>query len=234
MNKISVIIPILNERGNVELLIKRLRDTLQALPNYELIFIDDHSTDGTLEFLKSIHGTTLKVFLKTGKKGKAYSLIEGFQKSSGQILGMIDADLQYPPEALPLMIDLINNGQKDVVVGRRVQKKISFIRRLLSDLFAFLFARVLHGLNLDVQSGLKVFRREVFESVSLKPNPWTFDLEFLVKASDQGFKIGSVPVTFSERYSGQSKVGFVKVGVELLIASIKLKFDRFGSKARAW
>ena len=96
---------------------------------------------------------------------------------------MIDADLQYPPEAIPEMMNNINFGV-DVVVANRKENHVSLRRKIISRAFNLFFAKYLHGLHVDVQSGLKVFKKEVVERISLHPSQWTFDLEFLLKAKN--------------------------------------------------
>ena len=165
------------------MLTERLHQTFSAHKiSYELIFIDDFSTDDTVDELSALAKTyPIKIQTKKGKRGKAQSLLQGFDLASSEILVMIDADLQYPPEAIPQMLEKINNGF-DVVVASRSQKHVSFVRLFLSRGFEFVFGRLLHNFNFDVQSGLKAFRRKIIDEVELKPDAWTFDLEFLTKA----------------------------------------------------
>ena len=109
MKKISVIVPVYNELKNIEELMFRLTSSLHKsdIP-YEIIFVDDHSTDGTYEYLKQFTDSSqIILHRKIGNRGKAYSLIEGFERASGTILAMIDADLQYPPEEIPNMVRVL-------------------------------------------------------------------------------------------------------------------------------
>src|SRR5947199_16115 len=101
---VSIVVPVYNERGNIELLHNALIDTMsRANIAFELIYIDDNSQDGTYEKLVNITSASTEgnilVFRKQGKKGKAYSLLEGYAYAQGNVLAMIDADLQYPPSA---------------------------------------------------------------------------------------------------------------------------------------
>lgn len=227
---ISIIVPTLNEAGNVRLLIRRIHRAFEgSAAALELVFVDDHSTDGTreiLEKLKTEFGDKLpiRIFLKQGKKGKAYSLIEGFEKVSHPIVAMIDADLQYPPEALPAMADKLWRGGADVIVARRVKRGETFWRSLLSRGFAFFFGKSLHGLDCDVQSGLKVFRKKILREVKLNPSPWTFDLEFLLSARNYGYVIQSVNINFDERHAGVSKLSVLQSIFEIGWSALKLRF----------
>lgn len=222
---ISIIIPTWNEEGNVKLLVERIHSAMQeAQIGYELIFIDDHSTDKTVRILTALSfAYPLRLFTKKGEKGKAQSLIEGFKKAKYETFCMIDADLQYPPEAIPQMVHKINAGN-DIVISNRIETHTSLKRQIASKAFNFVFAKILHGFNHDVQSGLKVFKREIIERISLHPTPWGFDLEFLLKAKNAGYRITTYDIIFSERYSGKTKIGLFKAAYETGFAAIKLKF----------
>jgi dolichol-phosphate mannosyltransferase len=159
-NVLSIVIPTYNEKENISNLIKRIdwRLSIEDI-RYEIIFIDDHSTDGTEnEIIKHAYRYPVKFYLKKGKKGKAHSLLEGFDKVVYPNIAIIDADLQYPPEVLPSMLHLLRKN--DIVVARRNIRKTSLIRNILSRGFMTVFAKKLHGIDTDVQSGLKVFRKK--------------------------------------------------------------------------
>src|SRR5258708_2067151 len=225
MNKISVVIPTWNEEGNVALLIERLCKALKTKKiTYELIFVDDHSTDRTVHIIKSfIQRYPISLYMKEGTKGKAQSLLEGFSHAKYDLLCMIDADLQYPPEAVSGMIEKINKGA-DVVVTNREDAKTSLKRKLASTAFLFVFGKILHGFNYDVQSGLKVFKKEIIERITLNPSPWSFDLEFLTKSRNAGYTIETHNITFAKRYTGNAKISLFKAAYEAGIAAIKLRF----------
>ncbi len=225
MNGISVVIPTYNEKGTIGDLIKRIVAPLEKEEiSYELIFIDDNSTDGTQqEILKHDRKKPVIFELKKGEQGKAYSLLQGFKLAKYDAIAMIDADLQYPPEVIPSMYEKLD--QFDIVVAERRIRKTSFLRSLLSHGFIRFFGKTLHHLETDVQSGLKIFKKEIFEKVELNPTPWTFDLEFLVRSREQGYKITGHPITFEERKYGKSKVSIFKTIFEIGISAVKLKFS---------
>src|SRR5690349_21201676 len=208
MHSLSIIIPTWNEEGNIEKLIGRLNAALAStsMP-YEIIFIDDHSTDKTRMTVEKLsEDYPVSLHLKKGKKGKAQSLVEGFSYARNSLICMIDADLQYPPEAIPAMIEKIIEGA-DIVVANRKKQHSSKLRRVLSAGFKKVFCNFFFGLNHDVQSGLKIFKKDVLQTVIIQPKSgWTFDLEFLYKASNAGFVIESHDITLAERESGKSKV----------------------------
>ncbi len=225
--RLSVIIPTLNERGNIEPLVKRLSRALdEAGITWEAIFIDDHSTDGTFQQLERMAqaGFPIAPYPKEGKRGKAYSLLEGFARTQYENIVILDADLQCPPEAIGPMFEHLSNGA-DVVVANRRNAVGNPCRRLASWIFHEVFARRLNGLQVDSQSGLKLFRRSVLESVTLCPSPWTFDMEFLLKAQLAGYAVKGCAVDFSERTSGESKISLWNASIEISWNALSLWFQ---------
>lgn len=228
-NGLSVVIPTYNEEGNIIPLVKRLIITLSKISNnYEIIFIDDNSTDGTQAFIK--HQTKLNnkvhLHIKEGKKGKAYSLIQGFKFVKYNLIAMIDADLQYPPEKITDMMLEVYEGY-DIVVGDRISSDHNKLRKYLSKYGRRIYGKLLHNFDVDVQSGLKVFRTEILDHIKIHPTKWTFDMEFLVKARIHGYKITSVDIPFTNRQSGDSKINILTSGYEIFTQSIKVKINSF-------
>src|SRR5258708_6610956 len=165
MIDLDILIPVYNEAGNIEELITRLDKSFgQAHIKYRLIFIDDNSTDSTpLEIRSFAKKFPVILHTKEGEKGKAFSIIEGYKLSQSPYIAMIDGDLQYPPEKLPEMYELAKNY--GVAVANRKNSHSSLIRKIGSRLNSFVFGKTLLGLNCDVQSGLKVFKREIIENL---------------------------------------------------------------------
>ena len=226
---VSVVIPTLNEAGNIESLARRLKRAFEdGTLAGEVIFVDDHSTDDTrqvIEKLQAEYGETFPIalYMKQGKRGKAQSLIEGFGYARYETVVMIDADLQYPPEAIPAMAEKLSHGA-DIIVANRVLYDTNVMRSFLSKTFVFFFARLLHDLRCDSQSGLKVFRKKILREVILDPTPWTFDMEFLLSARNCGYVIDTADITFSDRYAGTSKLNPFSAIFEIGWSAIRLKW----------
>lgn len=226
--KISIIVPTYNEQENIKKLLLLIHNAFNKnAQDYEIIVIDDHSTDNTWHILRQEEANfPLRIFQKQGKRGKSYSLLEGFEKASGNILAMIDADLQYLPSAIPQMARALD-ANCDVIVANRKKYHASPLRKILSRGFRHFFGNMLFGLNCDIQSGLKVFKKEVLETVKFKPHSaWTFDLEFLHRANLVGFQIKNIDITFYPRTSGSSQINVIKNGLELATNAAKLKLKR--------
>ncbi len=223
MIHISIIIPVLNEADNIHKLVRRIAKSLDKQYVYELIFIDDHSQDDTKNILTRLKKAyPIKYYLKQGLPGKAQSLLEGFKHAQYGYVAMIDSDLQYPPEDIPRMVNVIEEGA-DVVVAQRTDLRANRVRKIISKAFNTIFCHWLHGFTFDVQSGLKVFRKEIIDRVSLNPSPWSFDLEFLLAARAAGYKITSVPIKFGERMYGNSKVHLVRASIQIGLSALRLK-----------
>lgn len=223
-NEISIIVPTLNEEGNILKLAERIDNAMKADNiGYEIIFIDDHSSDRTVKIIQNIYSKyPISCHIKKGKRGKAHSLLEGFEYAKYGIFAIIDADLQYPPESIPKMAEKIKDGA-DIVIANRIVSHKSLSRKIASRFFSFFFAKMLHGLDYDVQSGLKLFRRQITKEVKINPSPWTFDMEFLINAKNAGYKLSSIDIIFEDRYSGKSKIHFFKSIYEIGSNALSLK-----------
>jgi glycosyltransferase XagB len=223
---ISIVVPAFNEAENLTPLIERVHQTCTYHDlTYELIIIDDRSTDHTLTLVQSLSRRyPLKSYSKQGPPGKATSLLEGFAKAKFALIAMIDADLQYPPENIPHMVSQLLLQKADIIVANRNERDESGFRTFVSQSFQAIFAKWLHQIEVDSQSGLKVFKKTVLKDLALSPKPWSFDLEFLIKARDAGHAISGHDIAFKERINGTSKVSVVQTSLEIGWEALKLKF----------
>jgi len=225
LRKLDVIIPVYNEADNVAPLVLRLDETLsQAKISYHLYIVDDRSTDATVSIIEKLAKKYPVTLLhKQGQQGKAYSILEGAAKTTAPYVAMIDADLQYPPEVLPEMLKLMDKD--GVVVARRLVSQESHLRKAMSRGFQWFFGKMLHGLDCDVQSGLKLFKRDIITSVDAQDvTPWTLDIPLLTTALNLGHTIGQVDITFAKRTSGESKIQFISSAREIGSQAISHKF----------
>lgn len=222
---VSIIVPIYNEEKNIQNLLEQIDAAFKnKADNYEVIIIDDNSTDRSWKILQEQKSKyPIRFFKKKGIRGKAYSLFEGFYEAKGEIIAMIDADLQYPPKFIYKMAAQIDKNA-DIIVANRKNYQDALLRKILSRSFK-IFGKVVFGLDCDIQSGLKVFRQEVIKTVKFNPqSPWTFDLEFLYIAKRAGCKTKNMDITFYPRKNGQSQIKIMQTIFEIMFYSIKLKF----------
>jgi glycosyltransferase involved in cell wall biosynthesis len=224
-SSVSIVVPTLNESGSVHALIERIAKPLieQKIP-FEIIILDDHSTDATRDIaMHADDSYHVRVALKEGARGKSFSLIQGFALAKHTLVCMIDADLQYPPEAIVPMYEKLHELNADIILTKRVTQHTPLLRQLSSRIFNFLFVRSLFGIDYDTQSGLKLFRRSVIDRFTLSPSPWSFDLEFIVRALENNLRIFEYDILFAEREFGDTKLRVMSATYELALASVKLR-----------
>lgn len=224
---LSIVIPTLNEAQSIGALLRRLHEAMRAHGIlYEAIIVDDHSTDDTPQIAERVGqalDAPVRVLVKQGKPGKTYSLIEGLDAARYEAMAILDGDLQYPPESLPDLLYELKRA--DVVVGdRRASYESADVKRgRSSHLFNAVVGRGLLSLDTDLQSGMKVFRREVYESALLRPGPWSFDLELLATAHENGYRVANSPIQMQPRQGGASKVRVARVAAELGLRALAVR-----------
>ncbi len=223
---LSIIVPVYNEEHTIEALIQRIADSLESSHTpYEIIFVDDHSKDATKQKIQNlVKKHPIQLFTKEGKRGKAYSIVQGATHVRYEYIAMIDADLQYPPEVLPALFTIAQ--EKGMAVAFRKTYRTTFLRRIASRFNAFLFGRLLLGLNTDVQSGLKIFKREIFEHLNSRlVSAWAIDIPLLFTGYELGYTIGRVDIDFRPRISGQSHVQLFETAKQIATGAIKTRFS---------
>lgn len=205
----SVVIPGLNEGPALAELARRIHAALAPLGRYELIFVDDGSTDDSWQRIVALHEQypSVRGVRLRRNFGKAMALTAGFRVARAPILVMMDGDLQDDPDDLPRFLEKVREGV-DVVVGWKVKRQDPLNRRLLSKLFngtvSWLTQVKLHDMN----CGFKAFRREVIETVPIYGDLFRF---IPALASAQGFQISEIPITHHSRPYGRSRYGLERV-----------------------
>ncbi|QQG40428.1 MAG: glycosyltransferase [Candidatus Levyibacteriota bacterium] len=207
---ISVVIPFFNEEASLLVLYQEIMKYLPQLDQeYEIIFVDDGSKDGSLEVAKKIAQRNKNVRLFSFRKnyGKAEALTLGFEKALGDYLVTIDADLQDKPSEIEKMLNKAKEGW-DLVCGWRKNRKDKFIKVIFSRLFNFLVSKM-WGLELhDYNCGLKLYTKEVAKNLKLYGGLHRF---IPLIAFEQGFRVSEVPVIHERRKYGVSKFGYSKL-----------------------
>jgi len=208
---ISVVVPTYREASNLALVAKAVDAALAArAEDYELLFIDDDSQDGSEEICKELaERLPARIIVKTGERGLATAVIHGIDASSGDIIVVMDADLSHPPSVIPLMVDRLRSGESDFVVGSRYVEGGSIhddwsVFRRLNSIIPSLLARPLCPLQ-DPMSGFFAFRRSDMPDLNrLSPIGYKVALEIYVKGD---FDTPSeVPIHFADREHGKSKL----------------------------
>ena len=203
---ISVVVPLYDEEGSIDALYRELVDALETHGQpFELIFVDDGSTDASLQILTQLHAETTNVVVVHLRRnfGKAAALQAGFLEARGDVVVTIDADLQDDPAEIPHLLAKLDEGF-DLVSGWKTRRNDPWTRRLLSRVFNWATA-VVSGVRLhDVNCGLKAYRAEVLQGMRLYGELHRF---IPVLASYRGFRIAEVAVNHRPRAHGLSRYG---------------------------
>jgi glycosyltransferase involved in cell wall biosynthesis len=203
---VTVIIPTYNEEGSLEELYGRLTTMLEGSASaHELIFVDDGSTDSSLQIIRKLRESDrrVKIISFSRNYGKSPALDEGFKAAKGEIIVTIDADLQDNPDEIPAMIAKLDEGY-DLISGWKRDRQDPVTKTWPSKLFNFTTS-VVSGIKLhDFNCGLKVYRREVVKRVHIYGELHRF---IPVLAGWEGFRIGEMKVSHFERQYGRSKYG---------------------------
>jgi glycosyltransferase involved in cell wall biosynthesis len=207
--RVSVVVPGLNESDSLPELARRVQHALEPVGPYELIFVDDGSTDDTWEQIAKLNADNPSVRGVSLRRnfGKAMALTAGFKVARSPVLVMMDADLQDDPDDLPRFLEKLDEGF-DVVVGWKVKRKDPLNRRVLSKIFNGTVSWLTHVDLHDMNCGFKAYRREVIETVPIYGDLFRF---IPALASAQGFRIGEIPIKHHSRQYGRSRYGLERV-----------------------
>ena len=225
--KLSIIIPVYNERPTVEQLLRRvLAAPVPGDMERELVVVDDGSTDGSRDVLAQLKDELdLKYFEQPENQGKGAALRRGFAEATGDILLIQDADLEYDPREYPVLLQPILDGLADVVYGSRFlagPHRVLFFWHSMGNRALTTLSNMLTDLNLsDMETCYKVFRREVLDGVVLHSNRFGIEPEMTARFAQRHARIYEVPISYHGRsYAEGKKIGW-KDGVSAVWAIVK-------------
>ncbi|AFK21729.1 glycosyltransferase [Pyrococcus sp. ST04] len=208
--KVSVVIPTYNERDNLEELFSRIDNALKNY-DYEIIIVDDDSPDKTWEKAQELASKyPVKVIRRINERGLSSAVIRGFKEASGDVLVVMDADLQHPPEVIPALLKKIEEGADIAIASRYVKggkvENWPLYRKLISKAAIMIGRVALPKIKTikDPVSGFFALKREVVEGVVLNPVGFKILMEILIKGNYS--KVVEVPFTFGTRLTGKSKL----------------------------
>ena len=222
--KLSVVMPVFNERATVQTIVQRV---LASKILHELIIVDDGSNDGTRDLLAGLDDPRVQVLLHEKNMGKGAALRTGFEKLTGNLVIIQDADLEYSPEEYPELIDLIVTGRADVVFGSRFlgRHRVFLFTHYLGNKIINLVANILYNTILtDLETGFKAMRAETAKWLDLKSNGFAVEPEITAKIFKRKLRVYEIPITYEGRtYEEGKKIRWTD-GLGALWALVKFRF----------
>ncbi len=223
--KLSIIIPCYNEFDTI----KQIVNAVRACPvaEKEIIVVDDCSRDGTRDLLKNeVCSMVDKIIYHDVNQGKGAALRTGFKNATGDVVVVQDADLEYDPQELPMLIEPIKKGKADVVFGSRFMgaqaHRVVYFWHYVGNRLLTLASNMFTNINLtDMETCYKMFRREVIQSIQIEENRFGFEPEITAKVAHAGHRIYEVGISYYGRtYAEGKKIGW-RDGFRAIYAILK-------------
>ena len=201
----SIVVPIFNESENIKFLLEEIKESLNQYKNYEIVVVNDASTDDTLEILKSEKNKFLKIINNNTNNGQSYSIHKGIKNTSNKIIITIDGDGQNDPADIPKLLDIYNsNNNIKLIGGIRIKRQDSYIKIISSKLANSIRSKILDDQCKDTGCSLKIFDKDIFLNFPYFNGIHRF-LPALFKG--YGYKTKFVEVNHRKRKYGVSKYG---------------------------
>ena len=224
--KLSVVVPVFNEKNTIVEILRRISATPYEK---EIIVVDDGSTDGTRDLLervvKDATFPAMRYFPQPHNQGKGAALRTGIKQATGDLVVIQDADLEYDPVQYSLLMEPIVAGKADVVFGSRFlggPHRVLFFWHYVGNTVLTLFSNVFTNLNLtDMETGYKVFRRIVFDEITIEENRFGFEPEITAKVAQLRFRVYEVPISYHGRDYSEGKKITWKDGVRAIVVILK-------------
>lgn len=226
MKKLSIIMPVYNERAFVKKAISAVLKANIGKLSKEIIVVDDGSKDGTTQILKTISNRRIKIFFQNKNQGKGAAIRKGLKEVTGDIVVIQDADLEYNPDEFIVLLQPILDKKADVVFGSRFlgdrPHRILNYRHMVGNKFLTLMSNMMTNINLtDMETGYKMFTREVADNLHLQENRFGMEPEFTAKIARMKCRVYEVGISYSGRNYDQGKKINWKDGIHALWCILK-------------
>jgi glycosyltransferase involved in cell wall biosynthesis len=212
IKSVSIVIPVFNEAGTIREIIARVQAvSLPGNLTEEIVIVDDFSTDGTREILQDYaRNGSCRVFFQDRNRGKGAALRTAFEHTTGDVVLVQDADLEYDPQEYPKLLAPILEGKADVVYGSRFaggeSKRVLFFWHSVGNKFLTTLSNMFTNLNLtDMETCYKVFRGEIIRKVEIEEDRFGFEPEITAKIARMGVRIYEVGISYSGRTYAEGK-----------------------------
>ena len=234
MERLSIIIPAYNEEKTILNVIKKVKEVKIGDVVKEIIVVDDCSRDNTKNILSKIKDKSVKILYHKKNMGKGAAIRTALEHSTGGIISIQDADLEYDPKNVVKLVQPILRGKSDVVYGSRfLGKKVSFfgLRKIPIPLhwignrgLTFITNLLYNGSITDMETGCKVFRKSVVNRMKLKAKRFDFEPEITAKILKRGYKIKEIPIDFKPRSFNEGKKITWRDGIKAAYYLLKYRF----------
>ncbi len=223
--KTSIIMPVYNERRTIEEIVRRVL----ALPlELEILIVDDASSDGTSEILAGFADARIRIVQHPRNRGKGAAIRTAIPLATGDVIVIQDADLEYDPAQIPVLLDPIEKGLADVVYGSRFlggPHRVHLFWHFVANQALTFLSNLLNNLNLtDMETCYKCFRRELLQSIRLRSDRFGFEPEVTAKLARRHARFYEVPISYYGRdYSEGKKIRWID-GLSALLAIVRFRF----------
>ena len=228
MKKVSIIIPVFNEKNTIKLLLEKVQNANFSGLEKEIIMVDDCSTDGTTEILKEL-SKQYKVFFHEKNQGKGAAIRTAIKEATGDFVVIQDADLEYLPDDYDKLLPFLINDEADVVYGSRFKNqensKNFILKNKIANKFLTLLTNILYGAEItDMETCYKAFKRELIQSITIKSNRFDFEPEITAKIMKRKAILKEVPISYFGRGHDEGKKINWKDGIHAILTLIKYRF----------